>query len=190
MQIENRIYKDYKKTPSHNTLQNWMYKVGYHELTRSKEKASDWIIILDHSIQLGSSKILVIYGIRSSHYDFSHALSYTDLTPLVIKIRSSWNSAQMKEELLSLEKKIGHIAYAVADHCGNLRKGLELAGIPQIHDISHKIALLLEKRYLKDADFIKFNQGLSLMRIKLAQSELAHLVPVSPRGEKYLSEFR
>lgn len=179
--IENRIYSDYKKTPSHTTLQNWVYKVGYHELTRPKEKASDWIIILDHSIQLGSSKILVIYGIHSDNYDFSRALTYTDLTPLVIKIQSSWNSTQMKEELLSLQEKIGHIAYAVADHCGNLRKGLELAGIPQIHDISHRIALLLEKRYLKDDDFIKFNQGLSRMRSKLVQSSLAHLVPVSPR---------
>ena len=158
-----------------------MYKVGYHELARPKEKASDWIIILDHSIQLGSSKILVIYGIRSSGYDFSRALTYTDLTPLVIKIRPSWNSDRMKEELLSLQEKIGHIAYAVADHCGNIHKGLELAGIPQIHDVSHRIALLLEKRYLKDDDFIGFNAGLSRMRSKLVQSTLAHLVPVSPR---------
>lgn len=179
--IENRIYSDYKKTPSHTTLQNWVYKVGYHELTRPKEKASDWIIILDHSIQLGSSKILVIYGLRSCNYDFSRALTYTDLVPLVIKIRSSWNSTQMKEELVELQQKIGHISYAVADHCGNLRKGLELAGIPQVHDISHKIALLLEKRYLKDEAFVQFNTELSRMRSKLVQSTLAHLVPVSPR---------
>lgn len=179
--IANRIYSDYKKTPSHTTLQNWVYKVGYHELTRPREKAPDWIIILDHSIQMGSSKILVIYGIRSCNYDFSRALTYTDLTPLVIKVRSSWNSIQMKDELVELQQRIGHISYAVADHCGNLRKGLELAGIPQVHDVSHKIALLLEKRYLKDEEFIRFNAGLSRMRSKLVQSTLAHLVPVSPR---------
>lgn len=117
-----------------------MYKVGYHEFTRPKEKASDWIITLDYSIQLGTSKILVIYDIYSDNYDFSRALTYTDLTPLVIKIQSSWNITQMKEELLSLQEKIGHIAYAVADQCGNLRKGLELARIPQIHDVFHRIA--------------------------------------------------
>lgn len=179
--IENAQYKDYPKTPSHTTLENWVYKVGYYELTRPKEKANDWIIILDHSIQMGCSKILVIYGIRSSATDFSRPLVYTDLTILRIRIRDQWTGEDVCEELKGLIKELGTICYAVADHGSNLKKGLTLAGIPHMHDLSHRVAILLEKRYLKDESYINFNRELSSMRSKLVQSDMAHLVPLAAR---------
>lgn len=180
-QIENRYYQDFDKTPSHTTLENWVCKVGYYELTRLKEKASDWIIILDHSIQIGSSKILVIYGVRSSQIDFSRALTYKDLTILRIKIRDQWTGEDVKRELSNLQQELGSILYAVADHGSNLKKGLSLAGITHIHDISHRVAILMEKRYLKDPVYMSFNQHLSEMRSKLLQSNLAHLIPAGAR---------
>lgn len=179
--IENEQFNDYPKTPAHTTLENWVYKVGYYELNRLKEQADDWIIILDHSIQMGSSKILVIYGIRSSETDFSRPLVYKDLTTLRIRIREHWNGEDVRDELVSLTKELGTIRYAVADHGSNLKKGLSLAGIPHIHDLSHRIAILLEKRYLKDDRYISFNRELSSMRTKLVQSNLAHLVPLAVR---------
>jgi hypothetical protein len=39
------------ESPTHTTVANWVYKIGYYELTRPKEQADDWIILLDHSIQ-------------------------------------------------------------------------------------------------------------------------------------------
>jgi len=56
--------------PTHTTLLNWLHKIGYYLLTRKKEKASDWIIILDESIQLGTDKVLVIFGIREDFVPF------------------------------------------------------------------------------------------------------------------------
>ena len=68
-----------QETPSRTTIQNWVEKIGYYQLTRQKEKANDWVIILDHSIQLGQEKILVILGIRQSNIDFTRPLQYQDL---------------------------------------------------------------------------------------------------------------
>ncbi len=56
---------------SFNTILDWIHKLGLYVLNKEKEKADDWIIILDESIQLGSDKILVVLVIRESQIDFS-----------------------------------------------------------------------------------------------------------------------
>lgn len=179
--IENSVYKDYPKTPTHTTLSNWIYKVGYYELNIRKKEKGKWAIILDHSIQIGAAKILVIYGIRLNQIDFTRPLTYTDLTPLCIKIQEKWKYEEVSQEIERLKDKLGTVVYAVADHESLLRKGLESANIPHIHDLTHKIALLVEKRYKEDATYKNFTQALSQMRTKYLQTPLAHLIPLSPR---------
>ena len=61
-------------TPTHTTLLNWAHKIGYYQLFKEKERADDWIIIIDESIQIGKDKILMIYGIREKNIDFSRIL--------------------------------------------------------------------------------------------------------------------
>lgn len=180
LSVENSYYKDYPKTPCHTTLSNWVYKVGYYELTCRKKK-NDWVIILDHSIQTGAAKILVIYGIPLEQIDFTRPLIYSDLTPLCIKVQDKWNWKDVSIEIEKLKKEIGTIVYAVADHEGLLRKALSDMSIPHIHDLSHKIALLLEKRYKEDTMYLNFTKALSQMRLKYVQTKLAHLIPLAAR---------
>lgn len=98
-----------------------------------------------------------------------------------IKVQEKWKWEDVRKEILRLEKEIGHIVYAVADHENLLKKALEDTSIPHIHDVSHKIALLLEKRYKEDTTYKSFTKELSLMRIKHVQGRLAHLIPLSSR---------
>lgn len=35
------------KAPSHSTILLWVKKYGHHELTRPKEVADDWVVVLD-----------------------------------------------------------------------------------------------------------------------------------------------
>lgn len=146
------------------------------------------MIILDHSIQIGAAKILVIYGIPLDQIDFTRSLRYTDLTALRIKIQEKWKAEDVRIEIQQLKKEIGTIVYAVADHENLLKKALQDTSVPHIHDVSHKIALLLEKRYKEDATYKSFMKELSAMRRKHAQGPLAHLIPLSPRKKKYLSK--
>ena len=88
-----------KKVPSHVTISNWMKKVGYFQLTKSKEIAEDWIIIIDESIQIGAEKLLLILGIRSSKIDFSRPLNYQDVLPILQVSKSGWNAQKIKTEI-------------------------------------------------------------------------------------------
>ena len=49
-----------KRTPSINSGKLWMLKLGYYNLTKKQTIADDWIYIIDHSIQMGKEKLLLI----------------------------------------------------------------------------------------------------------------------------------
>ncbi len=68
---------------------NWVHKIGLYQLSRKKAKADDWVILLDHSIQLGREKLFV--GIRESEIDFTRPLRFQDLEPLLEVVREKWN---------------------------------------------------------------------------------------------------
>ena len=56
------------KVPSWSTGRLWVLRLGYYKLTRSKQIANDWVWIIDHTVQLGSEKCLVIVGFRLSTF--------------------------------------------------------------------------------------------------------------------------
>lgn len=181
--IREEIIKEYKQSPSHVTIRNWTLKIGYYELTHQKEKVYDWIILLDHSIQFGCEKILVVLGIRESDFlKLKRPLQYTDLKTLLVINKSSWNGRLVAKELKKLETTIGKFKYAVGDYGSDLRNGLVLTAIPHIHDLSHLIALIIEKLYINDDRFIEFKNKMSNMRNKFAQTDIAAIVP--PKGRK------
>lgn len=187
MEKDNKIREEItevpRQAPSHVTIRNWTLKLGYYELTRQKEKADDWIILLDHSIQFGKEKIFVVLGIREKKFlKLKRPLQYTDLTTLLILNKDNWNGKLVWEELKKLETTIGKIKYAVGDYGSDLRKGLTLTGIAHIHDLSHLIALITEKLYKDDNRFIELKGNMSNMRNKFAQTDIAAIVP--PKGRK------
>lgn len=181
--IRGEINKVYDQAPSHATIRNWTLKIGYHELTHQKEKADDWIILLDHSIQFGQEKIFVVLGIRERAFlKLKRPLQYADLKTLVIASKSSWNGELIAKELKKLEATIGKFKYAVGDYGSDLRKGLVLSEITHIHDLSHLIALIIGRLYKDDDRFIEFKRKMGNMRNKFAQTDIAAIVP--PKGRK------
>ena len=181
--IREELLKTTKQAPSHVTIRNWTLKMGHYELTRQKEKADDWIILLDHSIQFGCEKIFVVLGIREINFlKLNRPLQYTDLTTLLIVNKSSWNKESVAKELKKLEAIIGTIKYAVGDYGSDLRSGLELIKIPHIHDLSHLMALITEKLYTSDSRFTEFKTKMSMTRSKFVQTDISAVTP--PKGRK------
>jgi hypothetical protein len=169
------------KAPSYGTILIWVKKLGYHQLEITIEKANDWIIILDESIEFGHEKLLVIYGVRSSQIDFSRALNYKDLTPLTIIAGENWTGTLIKNEIKKAENKIGKIIYAVADGGNAIKKSLKLADIPHIYDITHKFAWFLKEVYKEEKEFISYTKTMAAMRGKLALSKVSHILPPNQR---------
>jgi hypothetical protein len=44
----------------------WLLRLGLYHLDRPQERADDWMWIVDHTLQLGDRKCLIIVGIRQS----------------------------------------------------------------------------------------------------------------------------
>jgi hypothetical protein len=176
------------ETPAHSTVINWVHKIGYYHLSRNKEVANDWIIILDHSIQFGQDKAIVVLGIRESAVDFTRPLRFQDLVPLRIESRKKWTGQSIAEYLTKLKSEIGNIKYAVGDHGNDIKKGLKLSEITHIHDITHAIALILENVYRKDPQYQGLSKQMSEMRNKFLQTDIAHIIPPNQRTKsRYLN---
>lgn len=113
------IFREYQQTSlqtaAPSTIAWWGRKLGYYALTRPKAVADDWVILLDHTMQLGAEKLCVILGIRESLIDFSRPLEYEDLEPLWMSASAQWNGEFISEILARLQRQLGRLKYAVGD---------------------------------------------------------------------------
>ena len=190
LSIQMDLIEQIDESPSFNSVRNWVLKVGYYELHKTKQKANNWVIFLDHSIQVGSAKVFVVYGCRESNLPFDRAIQFKDLEPLIITSRDKWTGEDVAKEIKKLEKKLGKIKYAVGDYNGNLKKGLRLCKIRYIHDITHWLALEIEKYYKTDEQYIALSLKMSEMRSKLTQSKYAHILPPKQRKKAFYQNIK
>jgi hypothetical protein len=170
-------------SPCNVTVSIWVKKIGYYLLQKPKEKANDWIIILDHSVQISSEKLLVVFGIRRSKINFKRPLNFTDLTIIKITSKKKWNGEIMQKILENLKSELGNIIYATGDYGSDLKKGLRLANISHVHDLTHKIALIVKYIYGDDQEFTELIQLISKLRQKWHLSQFAHLLPPKLRNK-------
>ncbi|GHT26910.1 hypothetical protein AGMMS4957_22310 [Bacteroidia bacterium] len=171
------------RTPSRSTGMLWVKKLGYYCLTAEKEKADDWILIFDESIGIGKETMLLILAIRRSQIDFTRPLTTQDMTPLVVKSRESWTGEDIFAEIEYCKEQLGGIIYATTDGSSTLKKALRLANIPHVYDVTHAIAIMLEKLYKNDEIFKKLTGDMGKMRLKLCCGQYAHIIPPNQRSK-------
>ena len=60
------LYTDSEEmaTPSFSSIRKWLGRIGLYELHRKKEYRSDWVFIVDLTLELGTQKALVVLGTR------------------------------------------------------------------------------------------------------------------------------
>ncbi len=190
MLILSEFISSIDETPCNTTITNWILKIGYYELTKPKIKATDWIILLDHSIQIGNQKVLVVYGVRQSELKFDRALQYKDLTTLTIVSKTKWTGQDVADEIIKLEKDLGKIIYAIGDYGGNIKKGLKICEIKHIHDLTHWMALSVENLYKNDEKYLSFSLKMSELRSKCLQSDIAHIIPPKQRKKSFYQNIK
>ena len=117
----------FDKVPSNNTIQSWVLRMGLYQLSRAKEIADDWVIILDHTCQLGSQKCLIVLGIRRCHWaELKRPLVLQDLSVLMIEVVRSSTGLLVHEQLLEVQTRVGTIAAILSDQGSDLTSGSKL----------------------------------------------------------------
>jgi hypothetical protein len=173
-------------TPSHTTVLNWTKKQGISRF-RDNEfyNQEKWVLIIDESIQFGNKKLLLILAVRESRCKQGKALSYGDLTPLVLKVSASWKSENIVSEICR-HIDLKQIAYCISDNGSNLTCAFNSLNCKHIMDINHKISLIIQSVFENNSLFNNYTKSLSLFRAQKSISKIARIV--SP-NQRVMSRF-
>jgi hypothetical protein len=181
------------RVPCANSGRMWLMRIGLHELLRKKETAKDWVWIMDHTVQLGPQKCLVIVGIRLSAWRRKRGpLEHEDLALLRLTPMKKSTAIAVAEELEATCRQMGVVPAAVlSDEGAELKSGMALfrkrcpqaSRVPHVFDIKHKVAILLKKELHNDATWQSFVTQTNRTKLQTTLTELAFLVPPGLRNK-------
>jgi hypothetical protein len=189
MKILQPVFEETIETPHWTTGRWWLLRLGYYMLCRPKDRATDWIWIIDHSNQIGRERCLLILGIRLQNLPppgTSLCLKDMEVIDLVPVVES--DKQIVFDQLNAAAQKTEVPRAIIHDNGGDLAGGLALfqqqhpttAGI---YDITHKAACLLKARLEDDPTWKAFCTQVGQTKFQTQQTELAFLVPPSQRSK-------
>jgi hypothetical protein len=174
--------------PHWSTGRLWLLRVGLAALWLPKLIADDWVWMIDHSIQIGTTKCLVILGIRLSDLPVGRPLCHEDMQPIALEPMNSSNKNTVAACLNATVACTGVPRAILNDQGADLHGGVEIfrrdhTNVCELHDVKHKAACLLKSRLEGDARWKEFASLLGQTKFQIQQTELAFLVPPSQRSK-------
>jgi hypothetical protein len=168
--------------PSFSTIRSWLLRVGHYALTRPLDRSAPWLWLVDHTIQIGTQKILVILGCPMSQVPFGQrALRLSDLHLVALVPMEKSNAALVEAELEQAVQRTGRPRLIVSDQGSDLKKGIadfqswypRTAYVP---DVAHYGATLLEHAWDDQPRWQQFIKELQSTSAKLRQTKSAYLL--------------
>lgn len=174
--------------PDGSTGRIWLLRIGLAGLLRPKVIAADWAWLIDHSIQIGTCKCLVILGVRLSELPEGRALCHRDLEPIALVPMAHSTKQAVAVCLEEAVERTGVPRVILDDHGADLLGGVEIfrrahPETVEVYDITHKAACLLKARLEGDERWGAYNTALGQAKFKMQQTELAALTPPSQRSK-------
>lgn len=180
-------------TPSFSSVRNWLGRIGLYELQREKEYRTDWVFIIDLTVELGKQKRLVILGVsqqylESAIFPSKQGLKHRDVQVLALEIMDSTRGELIEQKLCELTTIVGCPVQIIADHGSDLEKGIKLytqryPTVVYTYDVTHAMALLLKHELGKSERYQSFIQKCNQCRHQLQQTELSFISPPSQRSQ-------
>ena len=171
-------------TPTANAGQYWLLRMGLHELQRPKEMATDWVWLVDHTVQIGRVKCLLIVAVRLSAWESQGrgALEHRDLTILALEPMRESTGPLVQMHLERAAEQTGIPRAVLSDGGKDIKKGLEgfrrkHSETAELSDIKHKLALLVKAELEADDRWASFVPAVGQTISRLQQTELAYLKP-------------
>lgn len=175
---------------SHYSVRLWLLRLGLYHLVRPKQQADDWMWIIDHTLQLGDRKCLVIVGLRQSAWEQaeSRVLSHKDVELLDLQPVTQSNGKVVYRQLQAAATKTGVPRAIISDNGPDLHCGIDLfrqrhRGTVWMYDIKHKTACLLKQTLPHDRSWVKFTEHAHRFKQQVSLSALAGLAPPQQRSK-------
>lgn len=173
-----------ENSPVWSTGRLWLLRVGLAALLRPKVMAEDWVWMVDHSIQIGQCKCLVILGIRLSDFTIGRPLCHQDMELIDLVPMKNATKQTVAVCLEDAVSKTGVPRAILSDHGADLHGATETfrqehPETDEFYDIKHKAACLLKARLEKDPRWKQFATLSGQTKFATQQTELACLVPPS-----------
>jgi hypothetical protein len=104
----------------------WLLRLGYYKLMRPKVQAEDWVWIIDHTVQLGDDKCLVILGVRLCDLPSTDGcIRHADVEPIELAPVKKSNGEVVYQQLEQVVSKTGVPRAILSDHGTDLQAGIE-----------------------------------------------------------------
>lgn len=178
---------DSEEVPDWTTGRLWLQRLGHAKLTALLPQADDWAWLVDHSVQIGEEKCLVILGIRLGELPpEGECLQHEQMELVMLLPKKSWTKQDVDEVLESSVVRTGVPRVIVNDHGADIAGGVSLfqqrhTNTVDIYDMKHKAACLLKRRLETNARWKEFQAGIGRTRCAIQQTELAYLGPPGTR---------
>lgn len=176
-----------QRTPSRNSIRNWLQRLGVAELQRPHPDSEDLVVMVDHSIQIGTEKVMVALGVHASALPAGgEALKHEDVRVLEVKPSSQWKTEDMEREYESLADRFGTPRAVLADGAAELQDGAKCLKKRRndtivLSDFKHFAANVMKSILGKDKRFQEVVGKMGSTRSATQQTELAHLTPPAPK---------
>jgi len=172
--------------PSGSAVRSWLLRLGCHALT-CPLPGGVWVWLIDHTVQIGACKLLVIVGCLLSEAPLGERpLRQSDLHLVHLSLMEHSTQETVAVELERAAQRTGTPRQIVSDQGSDLNGGVKRfqqrhTGIAHVHDLAHQAANVLKQRWGKDERWSAFTARLAQAGAKLRQTREAYLLPPTAR---------
>lgn len=173
-----------KWIPHFTSVINWTLRLGLGLLKQVSPIVEPWLAIIDHSIDVGTKKVLVVLRVKMDALaNRKGAVRLEDCECIGMKVCEKVNGDTLSLDLESIFNQAGTPLAVIKDNDYTLQKGVRLWSEKQdkivhvIEDIGHVIATALKKQFGESKGYKRLTTATTKGAKRLRQTEFAFLVP-------------
>jgi hypothetical protein len=162
---------------SATTLRCWLMRLGLWALRRPLPRADDWAYLIDHTVQIGTTKCFAVVGLRLSEWP-DRCLGHGDLRLIELAAMEPSTAAAVQRALQRAAGRTGPPRLIVSDQGGDVLGGIDRyrrdhPGTAATCDAAHVGASRLRRALEADGRWAAFVARLGETKAKLQQTPLA-----------------
>ena len=176
--------------PHFTSVINWTLRLGLGLLMQVRPVDTPWLAIIDHSIDIGTKKALVVLRVPLDALSKrGAAIRLQDCECIGLKICEQVNGDSIALDLGAIFGQAGNPVAIIKDGDYTLQKGVRLwseaqmTAVPVIADLGHAMANALKGQFEKTAPYKRFTALIAQGSNRLRQTELAFLIPPKLRSK-------